>query len=593
MNPAQASRKARVFTADDGAPSCPSPDTPDLRVVFGDQPTDVEIRTALDALLADKNLHMSDRNRRFLRFVVEEKLEGRAERIKSYTVAVDVFGRAPTFDSLTDPIVRIEATRLRTALDNYYAGPGANAEIVFNLPKGGYVPLFRRRGAPSDSSATQLLTKPVRTLSSRHAVILTAAVSGTVLATALLLAAYSPWRESLQAQAPIIALEPVHATSGSAGESELARGLTQSILSGLSRFPGMRLVHMREGRASAGAGIVGSAGAVPVYLMQSNLRASENNLRFWWSITDGRTGETLWSENIDQPRTGHIEMTIEDEIASRVAARIAEPYGIIGAETPTAVGKTGPGYDCVLQARAQQALPDPDRNPRIRSCLEQTVAFAPEYGDAWALLALTYLYEEYFAERGGPVSLNLVTMANEAAERATKLAPHSGLAYQALLVSRFRQGDFPAANDAAERALELNPNDPEILHAAGVRAYIRGRTDEGLTQVRKSLELATRLRPGTQFVLALDAYRRGDFDRAHELVERAEGKGMPLLQVLCAASHAQLGEPEEARRDLEKLAAMRPNYGSEMRRDLVAFHFDEELAALLIDGARKAGLEVR
>lgn len=593
MNPAQASRKAKEFTADDGAALRSPPDAPDLQIVFSGQPTDAEIRTALDELLADKNLHMSERNRRFLRFVAEEKLAGREERIKSYTVAVDVFGRAPTFDSLTDPIVRIEATRLRAALDAYYSGPGSETEIIIELPKGGYVPLFRRRGTPADSGEAQFPAKPVRTLSSRHAVMLTTVVSGSVLAVALLVAAYSPWKESLQAQTPIIALEPVRAASGRVEESELARGLTQSILSGLSRFPGMRLVHMREGRASASAGVVGSAGVVPVYLMQSNLRASENNLRFWWSITDGRTGETLWSENIDQPRTGDIETTIEDEIASRVAARIAEPYGIIGAETPTAVGKTGPGYDCVLQARAQQALPDPDRNPRIRKCLEQTVAFAPQYGDAWALLALTYLYEEYFAERGTPVSLNLVTMANEAADRATKLAPHSGLAYQALLVSRFRQGDFPAANDAAERALELNPNDPEILHAAGVRAYIRGRTDEGLAQVRKSLELATRLRPGAQFVLALEAYRRGDFDQAHELVERVEGKGMPLLQVLCAASHAQLGEPEEARRDLEKLAAIRPDYGGEMRRDLIAFHFDEELSALLIDGARKAGLEVR
>ena len=105
-------------------------------------PADDLIRAALDRLTADERLRMSDRNRRFLRFVVDEKLGGRAERIKSYTIAVDVFGRADDFDGAADPIVRIEATRLRSALASYYEGPGAQEPVRIVLPKGGYVPEF-------------------------------------------------------------------------------------------------------------------------------------------------------------------------------------------------------------------------------------------------------------------------------------------------------------------------------------------------------------------------------------------------------------------------------------------------------------------
>src|SRR5688572_31817432 len=79
---------------------------------------------ALGRLLADPDFKVSERNRRFLRFVMEEKLAGRSERIKSYAIAVDVFGRSEKFDAGSDPIVRIEATRLRAALDAYYSGPG-------------------------------------------------------------------------------------------------------------------------------------------------------------------------------------------------------------------------------------------------------------------------------------------------------------------------------------------------------------------------------------------------------------------------------------------------------------------------------------
>src|SRR5262245_49559933 len=108
-----------------------------------------EIRAALERLLADRQFHASERNRQFLRFVAEEVLSGRADRIKSYSIAVDVFGRPADFDGKLDPIVRIEATRLRAALAAYYEGPGSNEGMQIRLPKGGYVPLFERSRSPT------------------------------------------------------------------------------------------------------------------------------------------------------------------------------------------------------------------------------------------------------------------------------------------------------------------------------------------------------------------------------------------------------------------------------------------------------------
>jgi hypothetical protein len=100
------------------------------------------IRDALDHLLSHPGFKASARNKRFMRFVVEQKLAGNGDKIKAYVIAVDVFGRGADFDPATDPIVRIEATRLRTALDGYYASVGRDDEIRFALPKGSYVPTF-------------------------------------------------------------------------------------------------------------------------------------------------------------------------------------------------------------------------------------------------------------------------------------------------------------------------------------------------------------------------------------------------------------------------------------------------------------------
>lgn len=97
----------------------------------------------LDQLLSDPNFQCSDRNKRFLQYVSNELFEGREAIVKAYTIAVDVFGRPPSFDPAIDPIVRIEATRLRAALIQYYEVHGSD-RIQIELPKGRYIPNFIR-----------------------------------------------------------------------------------------------------------------------------------------------------------------------------------------------------------------------------------------------------------------------------------------------------------------------------------------------------------------------------------------------------------------------------------------------------------------
>jgi len=84
---------------------------------------------------------------RFLRFVVERHLEGRDEELKESLIAIGVFGRPPGYDSKQDPIVRTEASRLRARLSEYYLGEGKGDSLAIELPKGGYVPVFRQGAA--------------------------------------------------------------------------------------------------------------------------------------------------------------------------------------------------------------------------------------------------------------------------------------------------------------------------------------------------------------------------------------------------------------------------------------------------------------
>jgi hypothetical protein len=104
-----------------------------------------EVRAAVDRIVSSDMLQQSPQLAAFLRLIVKATLRGEAGRIKGYTIAIEALGRDEGFDTQADPIVRVQAGRLRRALQRYYTGPGAKDGIVIELPRGYYVPTFRRR----------------------------------------------------------------------------------------------------------------------------------------------------------------------------------------------------------------------------------------------------------------------------------------------------------------------------------------------------------------------------------------------------------------------------------------------------------------
>jgi hypothetical protein len=109
------------------------------------EPSSDEVRAALQRLIASEAFRASKQLAIFLRFVVEAKLRGEGRRIKEYTIAVEVLGRGEGFDGRFDPIVRVEAGRLRRALERYYAADGAKDPVLIDIPRGHYIPEFRYR----------------------------------------------------------------------------------------------------------------------------------------------------------------------------------------------------------------------------------------------------------------------------------------------------------------------------------------------------------------------------------------------------------------------------------------------------------------
>lgn len=111
------------------------------------------IRTQLDKILASDMLAGSEQLKRLLRTTVERTLGGGTDGFKEYSLGVEAFDRPTSYDPKLDPIVRVQARRLRAKLDEYYSSAGATDDILIELPKGGYVPIFTRRESASVAPA--------------------------------------------------------------------------------------------------------------------------------------------------------------------------------------------------------------------------------------------------------------------------------------------------------------------------------------------------------------------------------------------------------------------------------------------------------
>jgi Tol biopolymer transport system component len=141
------------------------------------------IEAQLDKILGSRTFSKADRASRFLRFVVQQYLQGKSNELKEYVIGVEVLGRKPDFDPRVDTIVRAEAQRLRTRLDEYYASSGAHDNIKISIPKGTYVPRFDLNGAPPKDAPGR---GPMRS-SQRYLLWLASAGALIVMATVL------PW----------------------------------------------------------------------------------------------------------------------------------------------------------------------------------------------------------------------------------------------------------------------------------------------------------------------------------------------------------------------------------------------------------------
>ena len=506
------------------------------------------IRQELGRIVASDLFSRSDRLCRFLSFSVEQALRGESDRVKEYVVGVEAFGRGPSFDPRVDPVVRVEARRLRDRLKSWYEGGGRDAKIRIELPRGGYAAVFHDQalltGAPS---------KP----------------------------------QSVPVQRTIALLPFTNLNSGT-DTDYLCDGLTEELIHSLARVHGLRVVAWHS--AARMKGHQQDLEAIREQLrvetiLRGSVRCLGDRLRITAQLIEAATGYYLWSEAWD--RTAADVFAIEEEIAQAIVNTLRVKLLTESANRLTSKETSIECYNLYLKGRYHWNKRSPEGLRLGLRCFEDAVSLDPDWALGWAGLGDSYAV---MADYGLLPQEAAIPSANRAAERATTLDPNLAEAYATLGLLRSRYGwKWDEAEKFFGKAIELNPGYSTAHHwyAVDYLAMI-GRFEEALSEIDQAITLdplSAIAQEGRGFVLMVsrrypEAVRQyealkefdpsfykawtslgrvfaqmGEYAKAIENYRKGRELGGDIPNVLAALgqSYALNGQTERAREMLRKL----------------------------------------
>ncbi|HVA64820.1 MAG TPA: hypothetical protein VNF74_13930 [Terriglobales bacterium] len=376
------------------------------------------------------------RLRRFLEFIVAETLAGRKEQIKEYVVGVAVFDKPDTFDPRNDPIVRVQARRLRAVLERYYHDEGYGAELVIELPKGGYAPVLKPRAAA-----------PAR----------------TALAVALV-------------NRNTVAVQAIADHSHQAELGYFCQGLQQELVCALAQVPGIRvLASPPDGRNPA------SGESAAALLAGGSVRKSREALRVIVHLMDGASGCYLWSDGVD----GELAdlFALQQKAARLLAAQVQSEAAGGDKRQARRPAENLAARNLYLQGRYHLNQRTEESLRKAAEFFERAMLEDPQYALAHSGLADAYSLLSHYGVLA-PAEVWTKTVAH--ATTGVMLDPNSVEAQTSLAhVKASQDWDWAGAERQFRHAISLDPGYATAHHWYAMNCLSpTGRLAEALDEVR-------------------------------------------------------------------------------------------------------------
>ncbi len=449
--------------------------------------TPESVRATLDKILASPGFATADRLSRFLRYTVEETLNGQTDKLKESLLGIDVFGRKPTYDPRVDAVVRTEAVKLRARLRDYYDSDGRDDEIIIDLPKGRYIPAFRFRDKLMLSPAAEAAEKSLRP---DWKPALAGALILAVLAVSIYWSTHSRTRSSdaRGGELSSIAVLPFADLSPDKDQEYFCDGMTEEIIDALSKIGGLRVVARTSSFAFKGKQQdireIGKKLNVAAVL-EGSVRKDGNRLRVTAQLNSVADGYHLWSETYERELKD--VFTVQDEISRAIVNTLQVKLSGRGRQ-PNSSPENLETYELYLQGRYHWSKWRTEGAEQAMHYFEAAIQKDPKFAPAYAGIAYSYCWLGFF---GALPPKDAMPKARQAAEKALSLddslaAAHTALAY----VNALYDFNWPAAEREFKRAMQLNVGDADAHFGYSI-VYLAplGRMEEAVHEMQAARDL--------------------------------------------------------------------------------------------------------
>jgi len=421
------------------------------------------VREQLERILASTTFKQVDRLKRFLSFIVLESIGGRSTELKEYVIGVHVFDKEPSFDPRTDPIVRVQARRLRAKLVRYYQEDGRGDEMIIDLPKGGYAPVFKPR---------------------EISVVAKRSIAATLVSR------------------NTVSVLPFVNHGGGQELDYFCLGVREEIVHNLARFPNLRILALEDVAAKAEAAM----------MVSGSVRASGTRLRITAQLVDTASRCYLWSESIDADTADFFGA--QERVARAIVQRLEPEF----AEGPRPSGRRPTqnlaAHNLYLQGRYHLSQRSEEGLLKALEFFEKALVEDAQYAPAHSGLADAYGLCNHYGVMGPS---EVWTKAASSAATAVMLDDNSGEAHTSLAhVKSTQDWDWLGSEREFRRAISLNPRNATAHHWYATSCLApMGRLDEALDEmlVAQSLDPVSAI--VARDVAAAHFYRR-DFQTALE-----------------------------------------------------------------------------
>ena len=542
------------------------------------------IREELVRILNSGPFHQAQRRQRFLEYIVNEALAGRGERLKGYSVAQAVFDRAETFDPNIDPIVRLEAGRLRDRLREYYDGDGRDDPVLIELPKGTYTPLIELRQAPT------LDPRPDRAAPIKQLGMLAAAV--------LLIITASVWGLSSRNSAPSlpdkssVAVLPFDNIGTDPKWDRLADGMTADIITDLSHSKDLVVIARNSTELYKGKPIdirqIGRDLNVK-YVVEGSIQSMGDHIRVNAQLIEAASGSQVWSERYDRPVDDLF--AVQNDVTQRIAATLTGYTGGVVAQAERRLLKRKPpaslsAFDTYLLGIEAVNKVTKESLIEAEGLLRKALQLDPQLARAYVGLVdvQSYLIDYGFA----PSVEEALSKMMEAGEKAVQLDPDDGSTHYALGLAYTYHEKWEQALAEFDRAETLAPSDADLLLSiAWPISYF--------VEAARAVSLAERS-------LALNPHYPDWYNQGLSCVfffgeqyERSIKYGLLVKEPLAldyaflAMAYAYLGRTGDAEAAAANVKKLDPTWIAERYLNNQGGGAEKQ-AELFVNGARKAGL---